>query len=62
MPHAEMVIILPVIAFTFLVMGWIVSRFRGYLKRRDAIVAAWDEAPATARQDTHPHHPHRHAA
>ncbi len=47
MPHAEMVLVLPVIAFTFLVMGWIVSQFRGYLSKREAIVASWEnEAPA----------------
>ena len=43
MPHAEMVIVIPVLVFTFLVMGWIVSQFRGYLKQREAIVASWDK-------------------
>ncbi len=51
MPHAEMVLVIPVLAFTFLVMGWIVSQFCGYLKQREAIVAAWDDAPA--HQDNH---------
>lgn len=57
MPHAEMVLVIPVLAFTFLVMGWIVSQFRGYLKQRDAIMASWDE-PREQRDD----HRHRKAA
>jgi hypothetical protein len=45
MPHAEMVLVIPVLAFTFLVMGWIVSQFRGYLKQREAIMASWEQWP-----------------
>ena len=39
MIHAEMVLVVPVLAFTFLVMGWIMSQFRGYLKQREAMMA-----------------------
>ena len=53
MPHAEMVLVLPVLAFTFLVMGWIVSQFRGYLKQREAIVASWEDGHTPAHQDNH---------
>lgn len=57
MPHAEMVLVIPVLVFTFLVMGWIVSQFRGYLKRREDIMASWDE-----RQDEPADHTYREAA
>ena len=53
MPHAEMVLVIPVLAFTFLVMGWIVSQFRGYLNQREAIVASWQDVPAPVWQDNH---------
>jgi hypothetical protein len=55
MLHAEMVLVVPVIAFTFVVMGWIVSVFRGYLRQRDVMVSDWQERPAAAvRQDNAP--------
>lgn len=57
MPHDEMVLVIPVLAFTFLVMGWIVSQFRGYLKRREAIMASWDKP-----QEQRDNHFHREAA
>ncbi len=62
MPHAEMVLVLPVIVFTFLVMGWIVSRFRGYLKQRDAIVDSWGQQATAPVHQNNQSHAHRHAA
>ncbi|MEN3974604.1 hypothetical protein [Emcibacter sp. SYSU 3D8] len=55
MLHAEMVLVVPVLAFTFLVMGWIVSQFRSYLKQRDAIMASWEEDHSPVYQDNHHH-------
>lgn len=52
MLHAEMVIVVPVIAFTFLVMGWIIKVFRGFLRQRDAIVSAWQDTPEALQHDT----------
>jgi hypothetical protein len=57
MLHDEMVLIIPVIAFTFLAMGWIVSQFRGYLKQRDQILESWEKP-----QEYPDHQIHRKAA
>ncbi len=57
MPHAEMVLVIPVISFTFLVMGWIVLQFRGYLKQREALLVS--RAPP---QEEAYNHLHRDAA
>lgn len=53
MLHAEMVLVVPVLAFTFLVMGWIMVQFRGYLKQREAMVADMEARHAPVAQ---PHH------
>lgn len=59
MLHAEMVLVVPVLAFTFLVMGWIVTQFRGYLKQRDVLMAEWQ---ARAAEEHRQEHVHREAA
>ena len=59
MPHAEMVIVIPVLVFTFMVMGWIVSQFRGYLKQREAIVASWSDREHHPESETAPVHTHQ---
>jgi uncharacterized membrane protein YozB (DUF420 family) len=50
MLHAEMVLVVPVLAFTFLVMGWIMVQFRGYLKQREAMVADMEARHAPAAE------------
>ena len=61
MLHAEMVLVVPVLAFTFLVMGWIVVQFRAYLKQRETIMV---EMEARHGQAAHPRNDavHRDAA
>ncbi len=54
MLHAEMVLVVPVLAFTFLVMGWIVVQFRDYMKQREAMMVEMEVRHAHAPvQDTH---------
>lgn len=48
MLHAEMVLVVPVLAVTFLVMGWIVLQFRGYLKQREAMMVEMEARHAPA--------------
>jgi hypothetical protein len=48
MLHDEMILVVPVIAATVASLVWILGNFRGYLRRRDLIVAGWDEAEAKA--------------
>ncbi|MEN3953066.1 hypothetical protein [Iodidimonas sp. SYSU 1G8] len=62
MPHAEMVLVIPVLIFTFAVMGWIVSVFRRYLKQREAIVASWARQPAANVNEAVPVPEHARAA
>ncbi len=61
MIHAEMVLVVPVLAFTFLVMGWIMAQFRGYVRQRDALVAEM-EARHVPVKDASPEEYHRKAA
>ncbi len=62
MPHAEMVLVIPILVFTFAVMGWIVAVFRRYLKQRDAIVASWTRKPAANGNTAAPASEHARAA
>ncbi len=57
MPHDEMVLVIPVLVFTFLVMGWIVTQLRGYMKRREEILESWEKPQEEAE-----HYIHRQAA
>jgi hypothetical protein len=53
MIHAEMVLVVPVLVFTFLVMGWIMVQFRGYLRRRDGLMADMEARHAPAETAVH---------
>ncbi|MGE0668403.1 MAG: hypothetical protein AB7O49_17750 [Sphingomonadales bacterium] len=55
MIHDEMVLVVPVLIFTFMVMGWIMILFRGYLRKRDAIVVDWRDGHTPVHQDAQGH-------